>query len=113
MTVMTLPHGYLRAGSVSLGAAKKAARAVKTSKSEDTKRSSALFERYLGHFGSSTRKSAGKSVAGQAMGAKKSAAKKGGAKRGTAKKGGVKKVGRTFASKKATTKKSSGDARRR
>ena len=113
VTLMTLPHGYLRAGSVSLGAARKAARDVKASKPEDTKSSSALYERYLGHFGSSARKGAGKTVAGQALGAKKGAAKKGGAKKGTAKNGGVKNVSRAFASKKAATKKSSSVARRR
>jgi hypothetical protein len=102
---MTLPHGYLRVGSVSLGSARKAARAVKAANPEVPagRASPAQLERYLGHFGPSARKtSVKKSVAsvlsGKSTGAKKASAKK---------------TGRAAIGKKASVKKSSGASKKR
>jgi hypothetical protein len=71
--------GYLLVGSVSLGSARKAARAAKAEmpESERTKASPVLEERYLGHFGAGARKSSAKKTSHGPI--KKSAVKRSGA----------------------------------
>lgn len=77
---MTSPH--LRVGSVSLGSARKAARAAKAAHTQTSEhKSSAMFlERYLGHFGASSHRSpaakAGSRAVAAKRGAKKASAKK-------------------------------------
>jgi hypothetical protein len=106
---MTDPNGHLRVGSVPLGAAKKAAREVRASRGDETQSSPAFFERYLGHFGSSTRQNASKKSGRLTTSAKK--AGKASAKKAISRKAGAKKVGRTLPGPAA--KKSAGPAKRR
>lgn len=95
--------GYLLVGSVSLGSARKAARAAKaeTSGSERADSSPVLTERFLGHFGAGARKSGARKSASPQV--RKSAAKKAGAGKGS----------RTFVGKKSTSKKTAGASAKR
>jgi hypothetical protein len=112
---MTVPHGYLRIGSVSLGSARKAARAAKAETPERAKdkASPAALERYLGHFGSSVRKSGAKKSTGHALSTKKANAKKTGARKPVRAYAGKKTTARKASARKASTKKASAASRKR
>ena len=94
--------GHLVVGSVTLGSARKAARAAKSESlgTERRKVSPVLTERYLGHFGSAKKSGAKKTAS--------SLARKSGAKKTVA----AKKV-RAYVGKKTSAKKAASFSRKR